>query len=54
MDLYMNECTHCVHSFGQLYLILLTSYMKVTYDNYNTIGINENLLIFFSTFANTL
>jgi hypothetical protein len=50
----MNECTHCVRSFGQLCLILLTSYMKVTYDNYNTIGTNETFINFFSTFANTL
>jgi len=45
----MNECTHCIHGFGQLCLILLTSYTKVTYDNYNTIGINETFInIFFN------
>jgi hypothetical protein len=48
MDLYMNESMHNIHGFGQLCLILLISYTKVTYDNYNTTGINETFInIFF-------
>ncbi len=38
---------HYIHGFGQLCLILLTSYTKVTYDNYNTSGINETFIYIF-------
>ncbi len=44
MDHYINECTHYIYGFGQPYLILLTSYIIITYDNYNTIGINETFI----------
>jgi len=44
MDLYTNERTHHIYSFGQLCLTLLTSCMKITYDNNNTTRINEALV----------
>ncbi len=44
MDPYINECTHHIYGFGQPCLILLTSYIIITYDNYNTIGVNENFI----------
>jgi len=52
MDMYIDEHTHHIYSFGQPCLILLTSYMKVTYDNYNTIGINETLRTSLQLFYN--
>jgi hypothetical protein len=42
MHLTIDECMHGIYGFGQSCLILLASCMKdITYDNYNTIGINE-------------
>jgi hypothetical protein len=35
---------HRIYNFGQPSLILLASYTKVTYDNYNIIKINEEFI----------
>jgi hypothetical protein len=49
MDMYIDEHTHHIYSFGQPCLILLNC-MKVTYDNYNTTRINETFIKdFFAT-----
>ncbi len=44
MDPYMNDYTYQIYGFGQPCLTLLASCMRVTYKNYNTIGINEKLI----------
>ncbi len=44
MDPYTYEHTHCIYGFGQPRLTLLTNYMKVTHDNYNTTWINETFV----------
>jgi hypothetical protein len=41
MDPYVNEYMHKIYNFSQPCLTLSTSCTKVTYDNYNTIGIYE-------------
>ncbi len=42
--------SHHIYNFGQLCLTLLASCMKITYDNYNTNGMNETLINnFFAT-----
>jgi len=38
-----NTSTHCIYDFGQPCLVLLTSNMEATYNNYNTIRINETI-----------
>jgi hypothetical protein len=51
MDPYTDECTQCIHGFGQSCLTLLASCMRVTYDNYNTTKVNETLVSnFFANF----
>jgi len=40
----MDDGTYCIYNFGQPCLILLASYTKVTYDNYNIIGTNETFI----------
>ncbi len=47
MDPYIDECTHRIFSFDQPYPTLLTSCIKITYDNYNTTIINETFIIDF-------
>jgi hypothetical protein len=55
MDLYIDEHTHHIYSFGQSSFILLVSCMKVTYDNYNTTRINETFIKnFFATILQLL
>jgi hypothetical protein len=44
MDPYMADATYCIYNFGQPCLTLLASYMKATYDNYNTNGTNETFI----------
>jgi len=44
MDPYRNDYKHYVYGFSQPCLILLTSYNLITYDNYNTISINETFI----------
>jgi hypothetical protein len=44
MDPYMDDGTYYIYYFGQPCLTLLTRYTKVTYDNYNIIGINETFI----------
>jgi hypothetical protein len=33
----MDVCMHCIYDYGEPRLILLTSCMKIAYDNYNLI-----------------
>ncbi len=47
-----NECMYYIHGFSQPCLILFTSCTTITYDNYNTNGINEAFMI--NIFATTL
>jgi hypothetical protein len=44
MDPYTNDYTNYIYDFGQLCLTLLASTTRVTYNNYNTIWINEHSL----------
>ncbi len=44
MDPCTDECMHYIYGCDQPCLILLTSCMRVTYDNYNTLKIHETLL----------
>lgn len=41
---HIQMISHHIYSFGQSCLTLLTSCMKVMYDNYNTNGMNEALI----------
>jgi hypothetical protein len=44
MDFYIDECTEYIYNFGQPCLTLITSYTIITYDNYNTIQINQTFI----------
>jgi hypothetical protein len=55
MDPYMDECTRCIHGFGQSFFTLLANCMRVTYDNYSTTWINETLISnFFANFKTNI
>jgi len=55
MDPFMNDYKHYTYGFGQPCLTLLRNCTWITYENYNTIGINETFINnFFGTILQIL